>query len=394
MTDAPLAVGDGALTIRLHLADGRVVPEIVSARPVLACRLLEGRPVQQAIDLLPRVFTLCGTAQTHAGVTAAERALGIVPAAPHRAARRLLLLAETAREHAWRLLLDWPLLIGEAPAAQGLKPVLAAVGRLPASLYRNGGWTQLGGGTLAPDREAIQDAVRALADAIGTAIGPHSLLDGPDPLLSWSGTGCTVPARSLRTVLDRGWADSGADTGVGGVPGLSWPRDDALDRWLAKDHDGLMSRTPNWNGAVFETGPLVRQRDQPAVAGLVARFGTALMARLAARLIELIALPDEMTAVLSAIEPADRCRDAIAGDGTGLVQIEMARGRLIHRVELTDGSVTRYQVVAPTEWNFHPAGPLVRAVSSLPPTAVLEDHVRWLVTALDPCVAYRIISVA
>ena len=386
MTEEPRADDDGTLTIRLRVVEGRVVPEIVSTRPVLACRLLEGRPVQQAIDLLPRMFALCGTAQTHAGLTAAERALGIVPAAPHRAARRLLLLAETVREHAWRLLLDWPVLIGEAPAAKALKPVLVAVARLPALLYRDGCWVQLGGGTLIPDRKALQNAVRELADTIGAAIGPRSLLDGLDPLLSWVSNGDTAPARLLRAVVARGWPDIGASD----VPGLPWLPDDALDRWLAMDRDGLTSRTPNWNGGVFETGPVVRQSNQIAIAGVVARFGTALMARLAARLIELIALPDEMAAILSAIEPAELGRDAIAGHGTGLAQIEMARGRLIHRVELADGVVTRYQVVAPTEWNFHPAGPLVQALSGLPPTPALADQARWLVTALDPCIAYRI----
>lgn len=116
------------------------------------------------------------------------------------------------------------------------------------------------------------------------------------------------------------------------------------------------------------------------------------MARLAARLIELITLPDEMTEVLSAIEPAACDRDAIAGDGTGLAQIDMARGRLIHRVELVQGRVARYQVVAPTEWNFHPAGPLARGLIGLPSTdaETLADQARWLVVALDPCVAYRI----
>ena len=64
---------------------------------------------------------------------------------------------------------------------------------------------------------------------------------------------------------------------------------------------------------------------------------------------------------------------------------EMARGLLLHWVQLDpSGQVQDYRVLAPTEWNFHPAGALARAIADLPPHDVASAHI--LAAAYDPCV--------
>jgi Ni,Fe-hydrogenase I large subunit len=61
-------------------------------------------------------------------------------------------------------------------------------------------------------------------------------------------------------------------------------------------------------------------------------------------------------------------------------------------MEVEQGRVKRYRIVAPTEWNFHPRGPLVMGLAGT--AAVDEEEARrkalWLVQALDPCVACAI----
>ena len=58
-------------------------------------------------------------------------------------------------------------------------------------------------------------------------------------------------------------------------------------------------------------------------------------------------------------------------------------------LDVNGEQVTRYRIVAPTEWNFHPDGALARGLRERPvdgpETARREAHV--LVQALDPCVA-------
>jgi coenzyme F420-reducing hydrogenase alpha subunit len=79
---------------------------------------------------------------------------------------------------------------------------------------------------------------------------------------------------------------------------------------------------------------------------------------------------------------------AAAGDGLG--RIEAARGCLVHRVELREGRVARYQILAPTEWNFHPDGALVRGLAGRAAGDDAAWRARLLVAALDPCVTYTL----
>jgi coenzyme F420-reducing hydrogenase alpha subunit len=80
------------------------------------------------------------------------------------------------------------------------------------------------------------------------------------------------------------------------------------------------------------------------------------------------------------------------GPGIGLAIVETARGRLVHRVELEGTRVCRYQVLAPTEWNFHPNGPLIRGLRGIAVESpqALTEQAAMAVMALDPCVGYTI----
>ncbi len=49
--------------------------------------------------------------------------------------------------------------------------------------------------------------------------------------------------------------------------------------------------------------------------------------------------------------------------GSGIGLAETARGLLLHRVQVERGLVTDYRIVAPTEWNFHPGGPLAQGLN-------------------------------
>ena len=78
--------------------------------------------------------------------------------------------------------------------------------------------------------------------------------------------------------------------------------------------------------------------------------------------------------------------------GTGIAQVEAARGRLVHRVELDGDRVQRYQILAPTEWNFHPRGVLAQGVKGLAVSnkALLRRQTELLINAIDPCVGYEL----
>lgn len=128
-----------------------------------------------------------------------------------------------------------------------------------------------------------------------------------------------------------------------------------------------------------ETGPLARSD-----------FGTAAPRdRLAARFAEIL-----QAAVLlhngAEVAATSWITHGALPDGSGFAAVETPRGRLHHLVAVdAQGRVARCAVLAPTEWNFHPEGPLVHALTGLPvgTGAAAEERIRWLVGLFDPCVA-------
>ena len=88
-----------------------------------------------------------------------------------------------------------------------------------------------------------------------------------------------------------------------------------------------------------------------------------------------------------ATEPA---AEPEAAPGLGLAQTEAARGRLIHRVQLEDGKISRYQILAPTEWNFHPQGLIAQSLGNLSVSdgQQLQLLAKMMINAIDPCVGY------
>ena len=71
--------------------------------------------------------------------------------------------------------------------------------------------------------------------------------------------------------------------------------------------------------------------------------------------------------------------------------MEAARGRLVHRVEMENGTIGSYRILAPTEWNFHPRGVVAESLATLRGGRdKVEQQARLLINAIDPCVGYEL----
>ncbi|MBI3447070.1 MAG: nickel-dependent hydrogenase large subunit [Magnetospirillum sp.] len=373
------------LTIRECMVGGVT---LVSTRLPQASRLLAGRTPAEVMVLLPSLFSLCGTAQGLAGLEAMELAAGIVSAPAQRMARRFLLLAETIAEHAMGIIKDWPALLGEEADLAQARPLRPLVTAAKRALYPDGDWSALGGGRLAPDRGALTEILRQVEDMAARLFGgsPEEWLDDYTVFRSWIHRHDGVAARLLSSLEARNLS------GFGRSPLLlmpdSGPRD--LAERLAADSDGSYCRAPHYCGHVFETNALARLVNHPVMAGLVLEYGNGLASRFAARLIEIATALQEQEDLVQ-----DLCEDsghgpARSGEGIGLGIVDAARGLLVHRVELEGGTLRDYRILAPTEWNFHPDGPLVRSLKGSPAGTDLEAKARLLAAALDPCVPCRV----
>ena len=89
---------EGRIRIRVSVALDRVAAvRVESTRRTHASRILEGRPVNEALQALPLLFSICGIAQASAGMAACEEAQGIAATAAERARRSLLVAAESVQ---------------------------------------------------------------------------------------------------------------------------------------------------------------------------------------------------------------------------------------------------------------------------------------------------------
>jgi hydrogenase large subunit len=157
-------------------------------------------------------------------------------------------------------------------------------------------------------------------------------------------------------------------------------------------------KAPRLGGRVVETGALARQMvaGHSLIHDLVTRHGGSVTARVVARLIEIAQVLPAMENWLKDIQPGlPFCLPATSlqqGQSVGL--IEAARGSLGHWLDVRNGKINNYQIVAPTTWNFSPRdssntpGALELALVGIPVDENSEDTpimVQHIVRSFDPC---------
>ena len=362
---------EGALRIGLVARAGRVERvRIASTRPDVAGLLLQGRRRSEIHAALSRLFSVCSHSQAAAGDLACAVAAG-EPAGEDVLARcRAAVSAEVVREYAWSVLLEWPRRIGELPAGDAIAAARTAqVGRSCATP------------PVGADARAIAVAVFGVGAEEWLAIRSARELD------AWLVAGPTEAARFMRNIRDE---SAGFDDGVArreaAVP-LLQGRDRILamtEIWAACEADADFARQPTWHGQPAETGALARLQSDPLVGELMRASAGRVLTRFVARLRELARLlaGRELLAVGVRALPA----------GGAAAWVENARGLLIHLVHFADERAVTYRIVAPTEWNFHPAGALAAALvgSSAPDPETLTLRATRMAQSLDPCVACRV----
>ncbi|OOZ35795.1 nickel-dependent hydrogenase large subunit [Solemya velesiana gill symbiont] len=389
---------EGQITITLDW-DGEHVNDvdITSSRPLQMPTIFSDKTVDYLLDTLPLLYSVCGTAQACAAVSACEQALGIDENPARNEGRKLLVLLETAKEHAWRIGYDWARLLGEPETPEPVARLIALTGTFRNELYPDRK-PFMPGSDPGLTRQAPLDAIIGEFEQIleehvfSISLDAWLALDSSDGLRAWASEGGSVAARFVANLLSgelasMGYADNQA------LPGMDAGKLDSL--LASKDADALIFQ-PTWDGMTYETGPLNRVQGYPLIRALENEYGNGLLTRVVARLVELASIPAAVASGVACIVsgkcPVKQCSGILA-KGRGVAQVEAARGRLVHRVVLDGEKVISYQILAPTEWNFHPWGVLAQGLAGL--RANSEGELRYkaalLVNAIDPCVAYELI---
>lgn len=328
----------GAIHVRLDVRGARVrAVNIRSTRLQAASQVLLGHTPSEATAMIGRLFSLCSQAQTIAGLQALEQAGQVALSTPHAVARTLLRQAEMLSQTALRLGMGWPKVLGVALAPEVVRACLGAEQKLERAVFAGAPWKVPGGVTFAPDLDAVHDSLVQLAVSIDKTMQHDGLAD------------------QLRHALAQFRIEG---FGAGAVPG--------------NHEDGALSR--RWDD----------ERVRKARHG----HGLGLLARLEARLADMVCLPKDMSQAAATLASGEAAEVPSDASGTGCAVVETARGKLEHRVTLKDGLITSYAIAAPTDINFAPDGPVAMGLMGV--DASQEDAMRRAaelhVLAVDPCV--------
>ncbi len=156
-------------------------------------------------------------------------------------------------------------------------------------------------------------------------------------------------------------------------------------------------KAPRLEGRPFETGALARQviSAQPLLRDLVAHGGGNVFSRVIARLVETARTLIAMEGWVRALEPEGPwcAQGEMPAQGQAAGLTEAARGALGHWLQVEGGKIARYQIIAPTTWNFSPRdaaglpGPLEAALvgAVVTPGETTPLSVQHIVRSFDPC---------
>jgi Ni,Fe-hydrogenase I large subunit len=156
-------------------------------------------------------------------------------------------------------------------------------------------------------------------------------------------------------------------------------------------------KAPRYNGQVMETGALARQMvaGHPLLRDLVATCGGSVLARVLARQLELALVMPQMEDWARLLVPGQPwcSQGSLPEEGSATGLIEAARGALGHWINVRQGRIQNYQIIAPTTWNFSPRdaagvpGALEQALvgMAVDPDDPMPVAVQHVVRSFDPC---------
>jgi coenzyme F420-reducing hydrogenase alpha subunit len=340
------SIDPGSVTIEVAVANRRVqTVRIKSTRPTTVARLFVGRPADDIPALAERLFSLCGRSHRLAAGRAAAAALDRPVDQARRTADAIGLAAERIA-----ILLREALSAARTLMMHGLSDGKNSAIHAPALVAR------------------LAEAMR------GLGVPPASPDLAPDP--------GTPIGRLLRQA-------EGETAFLARTPDMLTEADDRDVVAALRAHGESFAVAPVLPGRVAETGAYAKHWQSTAVAA------TALAARLLARLHEMVeSLGLLQMAVTTGVPPGvDPVHSEKTGPGEGFAALESPRGRLYHWLRASsDRRISAYAILAPTEWNFHPRGPLIEALvgAEIGTGEEARRRVSRLVAVFDPCVSFDV----
>ncbi len=358
----------GMLNLRI-IWDGNVVcgVEVKSTRPQ-AFRLLKGKLTSEALQMVPLLYSVCGKAQHAAAIAATNAAMGIELQNDRALEREVA--CEAMQEHLWRLLLDWPKLLG-----------------LPLQQKQFVSWHSAlkeiakGGGSAKNLQEELHQVL------LGISAADWKQIDNNIKLEQWQsqGKGLLAPVLAALNFEEKNFEFAGKLKQTELMP--IWSTNEIL-QLFKNNFDYQFAAEPEYKRNPIETGALAQGQHSSLLRDVLSHRPDRVQARLIARLTNL--LDSAKSLVLRNTSDLVQCNSV--SDMSGMSMVKTARGMLLHFVRIESDRIAEYLTVAPTEWNFHPQGALVNGLTGLKVNDAerLMRTAKIFVLSLDPCVENEI----
>lgn len=351
----------GKLTLGVRW-DGDTVSgtDIRSTRP-MAAQILKGKTPAQVLQIVPMLFSVCARAQG-AAADVAMRAAQQVERLEVATLERMI-ACEAMQEHLWRLMLDWPKLAGVAQQEKRFAGWYAMLRKISVGEI---------------DMAAFQREFER--DGLGMPVAEWQGMNSYQALQAWWRKRDGLLAQLLAK-LDELEHGRHAPRDIRLLP--AWSAADARQACAARWSADFSAR-PDWRGLAAETGAWSYFADSPLLRDVWRQSGSKALTRLLARMVDVVGMASDSAAARLDVDSPE--------EGEGIAVVRTARGLLMHRVCLAADQVADYVIVAPTEWNFHPAGAFADDLRGLKERDA--GRVRQLahieILSLDPCVPYEI----
>ncbi|MBT3206003.1 MAG: hypothetical protein HOM14_08740 [Gammaproteobacteria bacterium] len=366
--------------------------EIHSSRPVNVSKVMIGKNIENALSLIPLIYNICSVAQARTSLKAIQQNLNLEIHPVMETARDMLVLAESAREHLFRIFVDWPKLFAMNTEVTVPPSSAQKLNEFKQALFKDGKAFSLDS-KLRSEITRLQTLIKELEQDLqqkvfGVPCNSWLTINDLDGLNHWITECDSIAARSVSFIINNNWSSEGFSDCLH-LPELN--PEELIKRFNANNAEEFIAQ-PDWKGCLYETTSLTRQQQHPLVQQLILQFNNTLITRWVARLIELASIPQQLQNLLDQLETVNNIPQLKAASTTGLAQTEAARGRLIHHVQIQQQKISNYQILAPTEWNFHPQGLIAKSLTNLTPKhpEQLDQLARLVINAIDPCVGYSL----
>jgi hydrogenase large subunit len=342
-------------------------------------KILETKPALDALVINPRVCGICGQAHLIATVQALEDCYDDIKiSSKAKILRELTLNFELIANHfKWFYLNLLPLfgkkqyiLKATKPSTLMSKAIATIAGQYPHTSYAivGGVVSDITNMDLIKVKSYINETIKYFEDMIvKTDTKVFKSCTNIDELLSKDGD---LPLL-LEEIKDKNWQNIGKSFDRFIVFGKnSYFTSGKSNKTKVttnisieniKLYDNINSKAKNvmYKDKYFEVGPLSRAmlNKTPLIKDAHRKYADSIFSRILARTCEIPQLLhhcDELIKSIDLSEPSyiKPSIDISNMTGSGSSAIEAARGSLVHKVQLKDGIIQKYDIITPTQWNL------------------------------------------